>query len=164
MTESFYNKIFKRDFHKYVFFASRLIPKEDAEEVVSTIFMKLWERRDRFEEKEEPIKGFIYISISNKCRDINELKKRVSYEETLPDITDEKNVLDKMVLTEFLNELFIYIETLPASQKRVIKKILDGDTNKKIASVLKLTDVAVRNAKSKAISALKIKMLKRIVS
>ena len=136
------------------FFAGQIIlDKQAAEDVVTDIFIKLWEKRADFN-TEENIKAFLYISTKNACRNILKHKTHVrKYEESgeFP-VFDEDLVLDKILFTEVYWALYKAIEKLPHQCQNVLKmSYLEQMKNQEIADKLNISINTVKTQKARAI-------------
>ena len=88
MNENFdltYKALFRRYYPSLIFYATRLVGEEEAEDVVQDVFVELWKRKDSIEIGEQ-IQAFLYRAVYTRA--LNVLKHRnvaVSYTHlTLP--------------------------------------------------------------------------------
>lgn len=133
-----FESIFHTYFKPLVLFAQRITRDEmEGQDIVIDIFIKI-------HDKGLPVtKGFLYISVMNKCRDfIRKNKSRKDF--PIPDsemVTFQKELDDISLLEEIWRE----IERLPKSQKEVmVLKFVGGLTNAEIAKLKKTGESAVR--------------------
>ncbi|SFD01138.1 RNA polymerase sigma-70 factor, ECF subfamily [Chitinophaga sp. CF118] len=143
------------------FFAEQIIlDKPAAEDVVTDVFIKLWEKRGSFN-TEENIKAFLYISTKNACRNILKHKSHIKkYEEsTKYPIYQEDLVLDKILFTEVYWTLYNAIEKLPNQCQNVLKmSYLEQMKNQEIADKLNISINTVKTQKARALLLLRKKL------
>ncbi|HWK03857.1 MAG TPA: RNA polymerase sigma-70 factor [Puia sp.] len=134
-----------------------------AEDIVTDVFVILWKKHQDFESLSN-IKAFLYISTRNAC--INYVKKvqRDSLMKTglknylLGD--HEEFVLNEMIRTEVMQQIYAAIEALPCQCRRVVKMCyIEGLNNSEIAGKFKISVNTVKNHKVRALGLLRLKFL-----
>jgi len=141
------------------FFAYSLIrSKEVAEEIVSDVFFKLWNSRERFTGAQK-IKAFLYIATRNACYDYLESpKNRIYYD---ADITDQlqhpqPDLLAGIIESELVELVYQEINNLPEQQGAVFRmSYLEGMTTDEICDTLGITANAVFLTRSRALAKLR---------
>ena len=76
MNENFditYKALFRRYYPNLIFYATRLVGEEEAEDVVQDVFVELWKRKDTIEIGDQ-IQAFLYRAVYT--RPLNVLKHR----------------------------------------------------------------------------------------
>ena len=76
MNENFeltYKALFRRYYTSLIFYATRLVGDEEAEDVVQDVFVELWKRKDSIEIGDQ-IQAFLYRAVYTRC--LNVLKHR----------------------------------------------------------------------------------------
>ena len=158
-----------KQYHKSLrYFAYRMVQDADeAEDLVSDCFLKLWERRAEFK-TEQNIKAFLYISCRNACLNyLQHLKVKSHVQQNhLNQLNQtEDNLLQEIIKTEVLDFLVKEIENLPEKYRQVFKLLyFDGKKTDEIAIQLNLSVKTVRNYKAIAVDLLKTTMLKKGLS
>ena len=71
--EKTYKALFRRYYTGLLFYATRLVGEDDAEDIVQDVFVEIWRRQDTVEVGEQ-IQAFLYRSVYTKA--INLLKHR----------------------------------------------------------------------------------------
>ena len=71
--EKTYKALFRRYYSGLLFYATRLVGEDDAEDIVQDVFVEIWRRQDTVEVGEQ-IQAFLYRSVYTKA--INLLKHR----------------------------------------------------------------------------------------
>ena len=144
--EKTYKALFRRYYSGLLFYATRLVGEDDAEDIVQDVFVEIWRRQDTVEVGEQ-IQSFLYRSVYTKA--INLLKHRAIaenynaeavefYQKKLdyyqPDHTD---VISRIENRELRLELHRAIGELPDKCQEVFKlSYLHDMKNKDIADVM----------------------------
>jgi RNA polymerase sigma-70 factor (family 1) len=143
--------------YSYLFrFAKTLVKdKETAEEVVSDVFIKVWERRKKLQ-KINNLKVYLYIAIRNIAFNYLEKQKRTATN-PLEDIPVELTSVhidpeQLMITADMLALIHVAINQLPP-QCRIIFKLTkeDGLKYKEVAEILNLSIKTVENQLSIAL-------------
>lgn len=146
--------------HALRYFAfSYLRSKTDAEEIVSDIFIKLWNNRQKVESYES-LKAFLYIATKNACIDLKRSSRFKMQTEELDILQHmsiaEDDILKKIFRTELTELLLSEINMLPKQQAEICKlSFLDGRTTAEICETLNTSPSNIYYARSKALLALK---------
>lgn len=157
--------IFDLHYRPLCYFARRILGDQtEAEDVVSEVLVRLWEKADYFENLNS-IKGFLYISIKNLCLD--RLKQQHRQRASLLDymyVTDTDGSIDDFVMleSEILAQIYEEIEQLPTKAREIFKLIFfQGSKTDEVASRLGISVKTVRNQKSRAIQLLQTALLRK---
>ena len=133
--------------------------RELAKDVVSDVFLHLWESRDELG-KVANLKAYLYISTRN--RTLNYLKsKAVSASEELTEKAlasqepSAETFFEALLHTETVRALREAVDVLPAECKRVTELVLKGHSTGEIAEMLGISPSAVSHQKARAIRILK---------
>ena len=123
--------------------------REDAEEIVEDVFVRLWNSRESVRETESL--HSLLFTISRRLV-INAWRRSVNapvFEDSLdacPDMATEAQVLRDMNYDEFRCMVMGYINKLTRTQRQVvILSRLDGYNNSEIASMLSMNEKTVKN-------------------
>ena len=165
MDENFdltYKALFRRYYPSLIFYATRLVGEEEAEDVVQDVFVELWKRKDSIEIGEQ-IQAFLYRAVYTRA--LNVLKHRNvedDYCTAMEEINrrraefyqpDNNEVIRKIEDRELRKEIHDAINELPDKCKEVIKlSYLHDMKNKEIADVL---GVSLRTVEAHMYKALK---------
>lgn len=157
MTDDF-KTIFKEHYRSLVYFADKIIVnKQQAEDIVSEGFVKLWERMGDFPNV-AAVKSFLYLSIRNECFNYLKKQKRLFKKQSGYFVwTDdvEKDISYLIMQAETMNEITKSIENLPWRKKQVCKMAyMEGLTTNEISIKLNLSIKTVRNLRSLAVNTL----------
>jgi len=161
----YFSQIFERFFDRvYQFFYFRLRSREDAEDLASEAFEKIFQKLEKFEEKGLPFAAWIFkiahhhlidFLRKNKNKPISE-----SIDEMLPSQLPSKDFdltkIDKKVLSE---KLWLAIKTLPSKHQEVWSLKLTNDlSHKEIAKILKTSEGNVNVIIHRSMERLKTKL------
>lgn len=138
------------------------LEKEEAEDIASETFSKLWSGRAQFG-TEEHIKGFLITTTRNACLNLIKQKKRraASNRELTYLLEDrEEDFSRKMVEIELLRKIHPHIEQLPQKCKAVFKQVFfEGASTEEAAARLGISTRNVLNQKARALQLLRDKIL-----
>ncbi|THU32466.1 sigma-70 family RNA polymerase sigma factor [Niastella caeni] len=150
-----FTNIYNRFYDPLVFFARKLLTDQlAAEDIVTEIFLKYWQKEDQFNSV-YAVKAFLYISTRNAC--INHKQKAQHMARAKADLrvlTDEfdEPVLNAITQAEILRDVYYSVEALPVQcRKIVLYSYFGGLSNKQIARRLQLSVHTVRNQKVRGI-------------
>lgn len=137
--------------------------KEQAEDVVSETFAKLWQRHDVFQ-TEEHIKAFLFVTTRNACLNyLRHIQRKTASQSELSYLQkdkDDQDVITDMIEGELLRKIYPLIETLPNKCRTIFKLIYFEDASTdEVAEKLHITPRNVLNQKRRAIQLLKKKLL-----
>lgn len=101
-------------------FASMLLKsRDDAEDAVQDLFVKLWKRKDTLSEIENP-EAYCKTVIRNICLDRLKSAEKKKQGDMPEDIADSVNVEDRAILKESLENVRKAVDELPKGQKEMI--------------------------------------------
>lgn len=151
-------KEFERIYLKYIaaliFFANRIMRnKQHAEDIVSEVFIKLWDKRRGFD-NELTVKAFLYISVRNACFNAIKSEGRRSQEQTAYNNyvgINEDFILNEITRAEVLRAILQLVKTLPPECQKVMLMRLAGMENKDIAAKLNISIHTVKNQAARGI-------------
>lgn len=137
--------------------------KEQAEDIVSEAFAKLWQRHEVFQ-TEEHIKAFLFVTTRNASLNyLRHIQRKTASQSELSYLQrdkDDQDVITDMIEGELLRRIYPLIETLPTKCKTIFKLIYFEDASTdEVAEKLHITPRNVLNQKRRAIQLLKKKLL-----
>jgi RNA polymerase sigma-70 factor (family 1) len=157
-----FNDVFHHFYSPLIFFACKMVQdKPLAEDIVTDIFLKLWQKHTDFSTIQS-IKAFLYISTRNAC--LNHLQQaqyqgRVKQQIRYLQNESQDFVLNEITRAEVLREVSALVRQLPRQCRKIIcLSYLGGLTNQEIADRLKLSVHTVRNQKVRGVQLLRNKM------
>jgi RNA polymerase sigma-70 factor (ECF subfamily) len=151
-----YKELFVAFYKPLLLFATSFVKsREQAEEIVSDVFIAIWEKRKRIETVSN-LKVYLYVAAKNTA--INYLSRQnkitfTSIDEIEPDCTGiNLNPEQLMITAEMVHRIKMAIEQLPP-QCRIIFKLVkeDGLKYREAAEVLDISVKTVENQVSIAI-------------
>ena len=146
-----FKEVYEEYFTALKYFAMRYVKDEEvACDLLQDVFVKLWEKGDRFE-NEMQLKTYLYRVVRNHCltyiRDTQRKEKRMEgfeVEET------EESFVHQMIEAEIyalINDIF---EELPDACRNVYMKSLEGKSHKEIAEELHIAITTIKKHKTNA--------------
>lgn len=166
MNENFdltYKLLFRKYYTNLLFYATRIVGEEEAEDVVQDVFVELWRRQESMTVGDQ-IQAFLYRAVYTRA--LNVLKHRDiknSYEAVMLEIhqkriefyqPDSNDVVKRIEDGELRKELFDAINELPDKCKMVFKLSYMHDMkNKEIAETL---GISLRTVEAHMYKALKL--------
>lgn len=149
------NTLFTRYYTKLCAFASGYVKsKDDAEEIVSDVFVNLWKGRHSIKVKSS-LRAYLYTSAKHEA--FAKMKRRQNNIVSIDDIPmspqfiDDYGPLEALVFSEMENHLQGAIDNLPPRCKQIfIMKWAEGLTYKEISEILGVAEKTVENQVIKA--------------
>jgi RNA polymerase sigma-70 factor (family 1) len=156
--------VYEKYFRVVTYFSFQLVKnKDEAENIAMEVFLKYIDRKDKFT-SDNSVKSFLFKAARNRCIDYlrkqksskNYLRHIASLGEENLDITEN----NELILANIIQAVYAEIENLPQQRKAVFKAIyFEGKNTAAIAHELGISPQTVLNQKSKAIHAIKIKII-----
>lgn len=158
-----FNTLFNKYYANLLFYATRFLNDDEAEDVVQETFLELWNRRDTIEIGGQ-IQAFLYRLVYTKAINILKHKKvENDYNKAAEEICkrkiefyepDHNDTIKRMENQELRAEIYGVINQLPDKCKEVFKlSYLHGLKNKEIADAL---DISLRTVEAHMYKALKL--------
>ena len=137
--------------------------KEQAEDIVSETFSKLWLRHEVFQTTGH-VKAFLFVTTRNACLNhLRHIQRKTASQSELSYILkdkDDQDVITDMIQGELLKKIYPVIEMLPKKCKAIFKMIYFEDASTdEVAARLNISARNVLNQKRRALLLLKKKLL-----
>ena len=157
--EQGYSFYFKEFYPSLCYFSNSIIKDEAAgEDIATEAFIKLWERRDAFENVSH-IKSFLYKVVRNASIDfLRKRAKEANYtlEESYLGIEKERTIQEKIIEAETFREVVTSIKLLPPKCRQIFRMFyFEGKDYNQIAKELGLSINTIRVQKARALAILR---------
>lgn len=166
--ETIYYSLFRKHYSGLLFYATRLIGEEDAEDIVQDVFVELWHNKAKIN-FDDNIKSFLYKSVYT--RSLNLLKHKIVVDNYSAEEQkfyaskmsyysyESSDVIDRIENNELKKEIVKAINELPDKCKEVFKmSYLYEMKNKEIADILGVSARTVEAHMYKALKLLREKL------
>lgn len=133
-------EIIYRDYHRKVFgyIRSRISSAQDAEDLASDVFVKVYEKLDSFDESKASLSTWIYTITRNTLTDY--FRTRKVYDEIPETFEDDSSVEDDVCNAEMLKNLAKALETLDERERDIIiLRFYSGKTLKEITGQMDIS-------------------------
>lgn len=143
---------------RYIY--ARTKRKEDAEDLVQTVFLKVYKSIGNFQEQQKPPLAYFFSVARNAVIDYWRKKKDIPFKDpdtALSNIPDTRNnpqeVVQKKIISHILSQA---ITRLTEEQQEVIVlKFINELSNREIAALISKSEEAVRQLQCRALKALR---------
>lgn len=161
-TRAAFKVLYDNCYETLIVYSVRLIhDRNSAEDIVQSVFVTLWERRDSFYTV-GAARSFLFVSVRNRSIDFLQHKsvegryaKHVFASNELTENPDE----DADVFTaEVYARLFKAIDELSQRQREIFILMMNGHKNRDIAKALGIAEDTVRVQKRRAMKSLRLKL------
>lgn len=149
------NKIYT-DFHKKVtrYVTGKIPNPQDAEDLVSCVFLKIFQKLDTFDESKASLSTWIFTITRNTVYDFYGTRK--DFSELPEDIADDGEIDENLLNEEMLEQLAEALESLDErSRDLIILHYYDGLTLKEIADRMQMSYPNAKVIHKKALRSLK---------
>jgi RNA polymerase sigma-70 factor (family 1) len=152
-----YKQLFLLFYPSLVQFASTITKsRETAEEVVSDVFIKIWQKRQQLD-KVENLSFYLFTAVKNRCiTQFYDQKNRSEMEVNINDVSVEFRSIyhdpeQKMISAEMISNIQSAINDLPPRCRLIFKLVKEeGLKYKEVAELLHLSVKTVENQMSLA--------------
>jgi RNA polymerase sigma-70 factor (ECF subfamily) len=150
-----YKQLFLLFYPSLVPFAVSIIKsKELAEEIVSDVFVKIWQKRQQLD-KVDNLKFYLFTAVKNRCiNELNDSKNKSAI--NINDSSIEFRSLyhdpeQKMISAEMMNKIRLAVNGLPPRCQLIFKLVKEeGLKYKEVAELLQISVKTVENQMSLA--------------
>jgi len=155
-----FNEVYNKLYRKLFLFANSLIANtEEARDIVTESFIKLWSQENYFSNMSH-LQVYFYTVIKNACIDYlrrDKLKAKIENRLVREEHITENVIEKKYQEAELVQILYDRINQLPDRMQQVFKlTYLDGFTRTEVAQMLNLSENTVRNTNAAAMKALRL--------
>ena len=158
-THQDFHRLYTDCYEALAVYAVRMTASSDvAEDIVQSVFVDLWERRDDFDGGKD-MRAFLYVSVRNRALDfLRHQKVKWRYAEissAMPEGTDNPDNDEDFFTAEVYQQLFKAIDELSSRQREIFAMYMKGRKNHDIANALGIAEETVRVQKRRAIQSLR---------
>lgn len=161
--EKGFDFFFRDLFPALCFFANHILDNRcEAEDIASSAFIKIWRRHSQFNDAKN-IRSYLYQIVRNDCLKFHQQQKRSAF--TTKEIRYlstrdvENNYEADIIRSEFSDEIYKAINTLPTECRKIFKLLyIQGKSIKEISSELEITASTIRTQKARGLAVLKQKV------
>ncbi len=154
--------LFNQYYDRLLYFAWQFIhDKEIANDMVQEAFLNYWNSCSDPSIDEVHARNFLYLNVRNLCfKHIRHDKVVEKHRKILDsDPVEEYDVVNEIIRSEVLGEIYKAIETLPESCKRIsCMSYLEGMKNQEIADELGISINTVKTQKQRALQLLRLRL------
>lgn len=138
-----------------------LVSKDEADDAVQEVFLKLWKGKERIESYKNP-EAFAITMTKNYCLDRLKSKQASNLKIVHSNYQTSENIEKKIEANDEVEIVFKIMETLPAQQKIVLQlRDVEQFEFSEIAKMLDSNETAVRVALSRARKTVRDAMIKK---
>ena len=155
---------FFNSYYKAVYFlACKFLKDEDkVEDIVMESFVKVWERREKFE-IEVKAKAYLYKCVYHGC--LMEIRRKTTDDgrrkemEVKVKVDVEEGYIENMIRAETLRQVYEAMDQLPVECRKVfVKLFVEGKSVADAANELKVAVSTVKNQKARGVKLLRMKL------
>ena len=155
-----FNEVYNKLYRKLFLFANSLIANtEEARDIVTESFIKLWSQENYFSNMTH-LQVYFYTVIKNACIDYlrrDKLKAKIENRLVKEEHITENVIEKKYQEAELVQILYDRINQLPDRMQQVFKlTYLDGFSRTEVAQMLNLSENTIRNTNAAAMKALRL--------
>lgn len=151
--EQAFRQVFDMQLNSLTYFAQSLLERRDeADDVVSASFFKLWQRRANFSTM-SGIRSFLYTTVRNQCFDLLKHREVVLSAHKQMEVREEMPSFESAMYQGQLIELiYTEIQLLPERPRNILTwSFLEDLSTADIAKRLGLKESSVRSEKTRAL-------------
>ncbi len=138
-----------------------LVSKDEAEDAVQEIFMKLWKGKQQIENYKSP-EAFAITMTKNYCLDRLKSKQASNLKIVHSNFQTSENIEKNIEANDGVELVFQIMETLPEQQKLVLQlRDVEQFEFSEIAKMLESNETAIRVALSRARKTVRDEMIKK---
>lgn len=152
-----FNALIRRYYFSLVNFADNIVKsREDAEDIVQNLFVKIWEEQS-LPDNEKAVGSYLYASVKNlslNCLRDNE-RLKLHHSQFVMEIAGEKSLREKVIEEESYRLLRGAIRQLPERSALLMTLTLQGLSQEEIGKRMDISLSSVKSMKAYAIQKLR---------
>lgn len=155
-----FNSLFRFYYARLVKFAIQFVhTREAAEEIVSDVFVKIWERRSTLDEVRN-LEVYLYVAVKNGCLNYCEKYSVVHLQLDMhgaADLYDTGNSQKNLEMKELMHRLHMAVEQLPEQCRLIFKMVKEDNLSfREVAEILSISPRTVETQIYRAVKKLKV--------
>ncbi|HTI11804.1 MAG TPA: RNA polymerase sigma-70 factor [Puia sp.] len=155
-----FNSLFRHYYARLVKFAVQFVhTREAAEEIVSDVFVKIWERRSTLGEVRN-LEVYLYVAVKNGCLNYCEKYSVVHLQLDMHGATelyDTGNSQKNLEMKELMHRLHMAVEQLPEQCRLIFKMVKEDNLSfREVAEILSISPRTVETQIYRAVKKLKV--------
>jgi RNA polymerase sigma-70 factor (ECF subfamily) len=164
--EEQFHHVYSEFYKSFCFFANRYLKNPvQAEDIVSEVAIKVWEKRDSLQNA-GALKNYFYTAIRNACFDA--LRKEKAMESRLTDFTspaiETKNMLEHIIYSETMQKVESALHKLPPQCRKVfINLFIEGKSLAETAEEMQLSLSTIKNQRQRGIRLLRHSLIDHLL-
>jgi len=162
-----FETLFNRNYSNLVYFSFNIVKdKAEAEDIVQDAFIHYWNRKGEIAENMDAVKSFLYTTVKNASLNLLRHQKVIQkFANQLPELIEEKNIINTIIQSEVYSKIHHAIESLPPGCQKISRlSYLDDKKNNEIAEELGISINTVKTQKQRAMYLLRQKFTAEIFS
>ncbi|MBE9461241.1 RNA polymerase sigma-70 factor [Dyadobacter subterraneus] len=162
-----FEMLFNRNYSNLVYFSFNIVKdKGEAEDIAQDAFVTYWNRKEEVAEDDNAIKSFLYTTVKNASLNLLRHQKVVEkFTLNLPELVDDKNIINSIIQSEVYSKIHHAIESLPPACQQIARmSYLDDKKNNEIAEELGISVNTVKTQKQRAMQLLRPQFTAEIFS
>lgn len=154
MTPTEYTILYDNHAAELCFFANKLLKdKQEAEDVVSSVFMKVWEQLDKW----KCHRNILYMMVKNACIDRIRLRQKYKITDLPEDL--EQEVEHAAIETDYMKRVYELMQDFPKRQREIfIRTYFNDQTSTEISKAMGVTVSTVTTQRQRSINLLRSKI------
>ena len=158
--ETIYYGLFKQHYSALLFYATRLVGEDDAEDIVQDALIKVWNKRDEWGELES-IEAYCLTVVRNLAIDRSQKKEAQNLTLTpetqeMPDAQTPESQFERNEQFQLVHRL---VNELPEKQRTIVQlRDIEGKSYKEIAEVLDVSPQTVAYRIQQALKLLRVSL------
>jgi RNA polymerase sigma-70 factor (family 1) len=154
--------LFKEFYDRLVYFSVQIIRDQvQAQDITQDAFINYWQEREAIFPNKVAIKNYLYSTVRNASLNVIRHNKVVDdYREQHGfSEAEELTIMDAIISSEVMAELYSAIEALPANYRTISEmSYLEGKKNQEIADELNMSINTVKKQKQRALELLRLRL------
>lgn len=155
-----FNQLFRHYYARLVRFAIQLVhTREAAEEIVSDVFVKIWEKRVTLGEVRN-LEVYLYVAVKNGCLNYCEKYSVVHLQLDISgetELYDTGNTQKNLEMKELMHRLHMAVEQLPEQCRLIFKMVKEDNLSfREVAEILSISPRTVETQIYRAVKKLKL--------